>query len=134
MKNYSLLLASSLVTAWPYKTLESLRLGFALQSRRVRDPGAWVRRKAVAGELTDLDLHSAGATSYELLELEQVAIECNWFNNAVALRKTNGTSVRFRLLHRADTVVYRRTLRRLYPGKYVERGFPKSRVTRVLKS
>ena len=131
MRAWRLVLCRTELVAWPYTWKEGFRLGFLIELGLGSDPGSVLAngtrddfRKALLGR----DLRE-----YDLNEITKIVVRSRMRSNLIEIHQVSRQIDCYGIMDRYLTNPYREILRKCYPSKYREEGFPTTILGRIIK-
>jgi hypothetical protein len=133
-KYWSLLFGKDAIVVYPYKMREAfwLLVNYYFKNYNA-DPGIQVRREALEGVALESFLRERDARRLDASVIKRVEISSSYMQNRIILVEYSGKKRVYSILNRAMTDTYRQALKELYPEKYIEVDFPRTRLGKILK-
>jgi hypothetical protein len=133
-KYWNLLFGKDAIVAYPYRLPEAIWLLINYYFKNYNtDPGKQIRARALGGVTLESFLRERDAHRIDASIIKRVEISSRYMQNRIRLIEYSGKKRSYSILNRAMTDTYRQALRELYPEKYIELDFPKTRPGKVLK-
>ena len=133
-KYWSLLLSTDVIVPYPYWLRESLWLLANYYLKRYEaDPGIPLRKEALEGVSLEHFLRERDAHRIDASTVKRVEVVSSVMQNKIRLVTYSGKQKVYAIMNRALTDSYRKTLKELYPEKYIEVNFPATKLGKMLK-
>ncbi|MCX6611851.1 MAG: hypothetical protein NTW74_13475 [Acidobacteria bacterium] len=130
LKMWRLILRRGEILAWPYGFKDGLRLGLMLELGIGRDPGDFSSK--TMDEIRSA-LEEPSVRKFPVAGIDHITLRCSSLRHKIEIVAKDGSTEKFGLWHRHLLTEYGIVLRKMYPDRYRETGFPTKLWDRITK-